>query len=246
MDSIVIKDLEHGYGPEKVIRGLNMTVSAGGIYGLLGPSGCGKTTLLKVILGRLVPQRGTVRVLGSTPGEPGSPVPGSAVGYSPQEIALYEDLSIHETLLFHSRLQRMSRADLKERADHFLRFLDLPDKSAIVRRLSGGERRRVSLAVALLHDPDLLLLDEPTVGLDPELRARIWHYMQGLTKEGKTIVITTHYIEEARNSDRVGMMRHGNLLAEDAPGTLIEHYGLETLEDVFLRLCRRESRGEEG
>ncbi|MCH2267938.1 ABC transporter ATP-binding protein [Candidatus Thalassarchaeum betae] len=242
--AIVVDGLYRGYGSGRsrvdVLQSLGMSVEEGTIYGLLGPSGCGKTTLLKVVLGRLVPEAGDVDVLGSRPGETGSAVPGSAVGYSPQEIALYEDLSIAETFLFHGRLHGMSRDRISARQDWLIGFLDLPDPGWQVGKLSGGQKRRVSLAVALLHEPQLLLLDEPTVGVDPELRARIWDHLREIADGGTTVVLTTHYIDEAGQADRVGLMRNGGLLAEDAPGSLMEPHGHSSLEQTFLMLCRRD------
>jgi len=235
--------LERGYGSLEVLRGLDMHVAAGSIYGLLGPSGCGKTTLLKVLLGRLVPWSGSTVALGGAPGEPGAPVPGPAVGYAPQELALYEDLSIGETLRFHGRLQLLDRTQVAQREAWLLDFLDLPDAERVVGKLSGGQKRRVSLAVALLHEPQLLLLDEPTVGVDPELRARIWDHLRKIADGGTTVVLTTHYIDEAAQADSVGLMRNGRLLAEDAPQALMEPHGHVSLEQTFLLLCRREGGG---
>jgi ABC-type multidrug transport system ATPase subunit len=181
--------------------------------GLLGPSGCGKTTLLKVLLGRHIPDEGTVAVFGRAPHSPGHQVPGGAVGFCPQEVALYADLTISETLRFHASMHQMSFSDFEERKRTLLHMLDLADDSKIVRTLSGGQQRRVSLAAALLHAPDLLVLDEPTVGLDPMLRHRIWEHLTNLARSaGTTIIVTTHYIEEAKAADRVGLMRHGRIL----------------------------------
>ena len=238
--AVECRALERGYGSLEVLRGLDMEVGAGSIYGLLGPSGCGKTTLLKVLLGRLVPWGGTVLALGSAPGEPGAPVPGPAVGYSPQELALYEDLSIGETLRFHGRLQLLEPAQVAQREAWLLDFLDLPDAERGVGKLSGGQKRRVSLAVALLHEPQLLLLDEPTVGVDPELRARLWDHLRTIADGGTAVILTTHYIDEAAQADTVGLMRNGRLLAEDAPQALMEPHGHVSLEQTFLLLCRRE------
>ena len=246
--AIDIANLTRGYGRGKsrvdVLEKLGMKVPSGSIYGLLGPSGCGKTTLLKVVLGRLIPDSGEVSVLGGLPGSKGCAVPGSDVGYSPQEIALYDDLSIHETLLFHGRLHKMSKAAVHDREKWLISFLDLPVSKRQVGKLSGGQRRRVSLAVGLLHEPRLLLLDEPTVGVDPELRARIWSHLKDIAAGGTTIIITTHYIDEAGQADRVGLMRNGALLAEGAPEELMKPHGHKSLEQTFLLLCRRKPRDE--
>jgi len=232
MAAISVEGLVRGYGRIEVLQGLGMTVDDGSIYGLLGPSGCGKTTLLKVILGFLAPESGKVEVKGE--------IPGSDVGYSPQEIALYPDLSIAETLRFHGRLHGMDADRILARQSWLIDFLDLPDPTRTVGKLSGGQKRRVSLAVALLHEPDLLLLDEPTVGVDPELRARLWDHLQEISANGTSIVITTHYIDEARNADRVGLMRDGVLLAEDSPQSVMDSQSASSLEEAFLALCRRE------
>lgn len=232
MAAISVEGLVRGYGRIEVLQGLGMTVDEGSIYGLLGPSGCGKTTLLKVILGFLAPESGKVEVKGE--------IPGSDVGYSPQEIALYPDLSIAETLRFHGRLHGMDANRILARQSWLIDFLDLPDPARTVGKLSGGQKRRVSLAVALLHEPGLLLLDEPTVGVDPELRARLWNHLQEISANGTSIVITTHYIDEARNADRVGLMRDGVLLAEDTPQSVMDSQSASSLEEAFLALCRRE------
>ena len=232
MAAISVERLVRGYGRIEVLQGLGMTVDEGSIYGLLGPSGCGKTTLLKVILGFLAPESGKVEVKGE--------IPGSDVGYSPQEIALYPDLSIAETLRFHGRLHGMDPNRILARQSWLIDFLDLPNPARTVGKLSGGQKRRVSLAVALLHEPGLLLLDEPTVGVDPELRARLWDHLQEISANGTSIVITTHYIDEARNADRVGLMRDGVLLAEDSPQSVMDSQSASSLEEAFLALCRRE------
>jgi len=231
MGAIKIEDLIRGYGKLEVLKGLNMNVDSGSIYGLLGPSGCGKTTLLKVILGFLEPKSGNVNLIAD--------VPGSGVGYSPQEIALYPDLSISETLTFHGRLHSMTVEAIAERQSWLIDFLDLPEASRPVGKLSGGQKRRVSLAIALLHEPELLLLDEPTVGVDPELRARIWDHLSTIASEGTSIVITTHYIDEAARANRVGLMRNGILLAEDSPQSVMNSQNAESLEEAFLALCQR-------
>lgn len=227
--------------PNHVLSNLNMTVAKGTIYGLLGASGCGKTTLLSCIVGRRRLDTGEIYVLGGKPGTKGSGVPGKRVGYMPQEIALYGEFSIKETMMYFGWIFGMETAEINDRLQFLLNFLDLPSQSRLVKNLSGGQQRRVSFAVALMHDPELLILDEPTVGVDPLLRQSIWNHLVQVTKDGhKTVIITTHYIEEARQAHTIGLMRSGRLLAEESPQVLLSMYGCQSLEEVFLKLSRKQ------
>jgi huntingtin len=238
---IEVLDLYHSYGEERVLQGLTMRVQHGSIYGLLGASGCGKTTLLKCIIGMMTPDRGFIDVFGRKPRAPDSGIPGRIVGYMPQDVALYNDLTIEETLIYFGRLYFMERKKMMKQIDYLINMLDLPcDKSRLISTLSGGQMRRVSFAAALIHEPPLVILDEPTAGVDPMLRANIWKYLVDITQKSKiTVIITTHYIEEAKLADRVGLMRQGRLLAEDSPSSLLHKFNLSTLEDVFLALCTK-------
>ena len=193
-----------------------------------------------------------MQVLGRVPGAVSSLVPGRCVGFMPQELALYEEFTAHQNFLFYGQLFGMSDAQIRERETFLLSFLHLPPSTRPIKQLSGGQQRRVSLACALLHSPPLLLLDEPTVGVDPVLRARIWSHLRTLSAQGSTIVITTHYIDEARQADYVGFMRGGKILQEGRPDDIIAQHGCESLEQVFLQLCRRaeeenddDAKGEE-
>lgn len=207
-------------------------------YGLLGPSGSGKTTLLKNVVGQLSPTEGWVKVFGFQPNQPGSQIPGAAIGYMPQELAVYEDFTIKETLWYFGRLYRVPSKVIKERIEFLLTFLDLPRSKRLILNMSGGQKRRVSLASALVHSPPLLILDEPTVGVDPLLRQSIWQHLVTLTQTEKiTVIVTTHYIEEARRANIVGLMRRGKLLAENTPDDLMAKHDSTSLEDVFLKLC---------
>ncbi|KAJ8938909.1 hypothetical protein NQ318_008662 [Aromia moschata] len=210
-------------------------------YGLLGASGCGKTTLLSCIVGRRRLNTGEIWVLGGRPGTRGSGVPGKRVGYMPQEIALYGEFTIKETMMYFGWIFGMNSKEINERLQFLLNFLDLPSQNRMVKNLSGGQQRRVSFAVALMHDPELLILDEPTVGVDPLLRQSIWNHLVQITKDGnKTVIITTHYIEEARQAHTIGLMRSGKLLAEESPHVLLSMYGCTSLEEVFLKLSRKQ------
>uniref|UniRef100_A0A8D8X121 ABC transporter G family member 20 n=3 Tax=Cacopsylla melanoneura TaxID=428564 RepID=A0A8D8X121_9HEMI len=227
--------------PNHVLSNLNMTVAKGTIYGLLGASGCGKTTLLSCIVGRRRLNTGEIWVLGGKPGTKGSGVPGKRVGYMPQEIALYGEFSIAETMMYFGWIFGMETPEIEDRLQFLLNFLDLPSQARLVKNLSGGQQRRVSFAVALMHDPELLILDEPTVGVDPLLRQSIWNHLVQITKDGnKTVIITTHYIEEARQAHTIGLMRSGRLLAEESPQVLLQTYGCQSLEEVFLKLSRKQ------
>uniref|UniRef100_A0A8K9VE44 ATP-binding cassette, sub-family H, member 1 n=1 Tax=Oncorhynchus mykiss TaxID=8022 RepID=A0A8K9VE44_ONCMY len=236
--AIRCREVCRSYGKLKVLSNLNLTVPQGHIYGLLGPSGCGKTTLLKCILGTLKISRGHISVLGKPPAFPGHQVPGRMVGYMPQDLALYNEFSISDTLTFFGRIHGLSSTDTQARMDFLVDFLDLPHNSSLVGKLSGGQKRRVSLGAALLQNPQLLILDEPTVGVDPVLRAKIWQHLVEIVKTGKvSVVITTHYIEEARQANVVGLMRNGRMLAEGEPETLMKQNSAVTLEKAFLQLC---------
>jgi len=229
------------HNPNHVLTNLNMTVAKGTIYGLLGASGCGKTTLLSCIVGRRRLDTGEIWVLGGKPGTKGSGVPGRRVGYMPQEIALYGEFSIKETMMYFGWIFGMETTEINDRLQFLLNFLDLPSQNRLVKNLSGGQQRRVSFAVALMHDPELLILDEPTVGVDPLLRQSIWNHLVQITKDGnKTVIITTHYIEEARQAHTIGLMRSGRLLAEESPQVLLSMYGCQSLEEVFLKLSRKQ------
>ncbi|XP_046456397.1 ABC transporter G family member 20-like isoform X2 [Daphnia pulex] len=216
--------------------------SGGSRYGLLGPSGCGKTTLLSCLVTLRSLNSGEIQVLGHEPGSPKSGVPGPQIGYMPQELALYGDFTIKETLTYFGRLYKLKPTFMKSQLKFLTSLLDLPTSNRYVKTLSGGQQRRVSFAVALFHDPDLLILDEPTVGVDPVLRRSIWnHLVRQSVDHGKTVIVTTHYIEEARQANTIGLMRCGRLLVEDSPDNLLRNYGLSTLEDVFLQLSRKEN-----
>lgn len=215
-----------------VLNNCSMNVPKGSIYALLGSSGCGKTSLLKCILGRLTPESGKIQVFGRKPSY--------GAGYMPQELALFGEFSIEETLTYFGRLYKMTPLMIEERMDFLIELLSLPKKTRIIYELSGGQQRRVSMAVALLHKPPLAILDEPTVGLDPLLRNKIWDYLAMITvKENITVMITTHYIEEARCADVVGLMRGGKLIQENNPDLLLSAYNCKTLEDVFLKVCQQ-------
>lgn len=244
-DAIVAFGVRRAYGSGKsrsiVLKDLDLVLPRGKIYGLLGPSGCGKSTFLKCVTGRLKIHQGKLAVLGKKPNSANHDVPGRLIGYMPQEEALYAEFTVDETVSFCAALHGVTSQALTQKKTFLYGLLELEGISnKMVKNLSGGQKRRVSFACALVHSPQLLVLDEPTVGVDPLLRAKLWAYLQHLTSmdTGPSILITTHYIEEARQADVVGMMRDGNLLAEDSPEVLLNQYSCDSLEEVFLLLCR--------
>ncbi|XP_072934159.1 ABC transporter G family member 20-like [Epargyreus clarus] len=224
-----------------VLKYLDMTVDKGIIYGLLGASGCGKTTLLSCIVGRRSLNSGNVWVLGGKPGEKGSGVPGPRVGYMPQDIALVAEFTVRDAIYYFGRVYGMKNQKLEERFDFLSSLLELPSGGRLIKTLSGGQQRRVSLAAALVHEPELLILDEPTVGLDPVLRERIWEFLAELARGGTTVIITTHYIDETKQAHKIGLLRDGQLLAEDSPDEILRKYDCDTLEEAFLKMALRQT-----
>jgi ABC-2 type transport system ATP-binding protein len=231
------KGLRKGFGKVLAVDDLDLRIAKGTLYGLVGPNGSGKTTAIKILVGLLRPDKGEASVLGER-------VPVSrkrtCLGYMPQDISIYNDLTVHENLEFFGGLFSMSKEQFAKREAGILKVIDLEGRrDAMVSTLSGGMRHRVSLACAMIHDPEVLFLDEPTVGVDPELRAGFWDFFHQLKTQGRTIVLTTHYMDEALRCDIVGMMRNGRLIAEGEPSTLMSATGTANLEDAFLAYARR-------
>ncbi|CAF1087228.1 unnamed protein product [Adineta ricciae] len=237
--AIQLTDVTVHLGNKDVLRSINLTIESGGIFALLGPSGCGKTTLMRILVGRLHPTSnhdGTVGTISIY--DKYSHAFGRLVGYMPQETALHTTNTIEEELFFYGRLANMPTEKLQQRCQFLIHLLELPNKSKLIRKLSGGQQRRVSFALALIHEPNLLILDEPTVGVDPLLRRKIWQHLIEITMNGnRTAIVTTHYIEEARQANIVSFMRHGQLLETDRPDKLLIKHNQQTLEGVFLELC---------
>jgi ABC-2 type transport system ATP-binding protein len=161
------------------------------------------------------------------------------IGYMPQETALYEGLTVKQNMEFYGQIFRLNKSKINERILELLKFIDLEKwDEELVGNLSGGMKHRVSLACTLIHEPEVLFLDEPTVGVDPELRVSFWDYFNHLKANGTTILITTHYMDEARHCDRIGFMRSGQLIAEGEPTKILETSGTNSLEDAFLKFSR--------
>ncbi len=237
--SIETVGLTRKYGSFVAVDGLNLRVERGEVYGLLGPNGAGKTTVIKMLAGILPPDEGEIIVLDRrVPNVDLAP----RIGYMPQETALYTGLTVHQNLQFFGELFGLRGEELAAREARMLRFIDLEQwRNALVRNLSGGMQHRVSLACALMHEPRVMFLDEPTVGVDPELRWAFWDFFRQLKEAGVTMLITTHYMDEACRCDRVGFMRHGKLIAEGRPEELMASCDAVSLEEAFMRFAQEAS-----
>ena len=217
-----------------VLDGIDFEVPRGQIACLLGPSGCGKTTMVDLIIGNTVPVAGSVTVLGER-----APYPHARkmVGYMPQDEALYNDITAEENLRFFGAMVGLGGARLSERINELLRFAKLEsDRKKLVAHYSGGMKRRLSLVVAMLHEPKLLVLDEPTVGLDPAHRRVIWDEFARLAAAGATILVTTHIMDEATRCHRVVMLQNGKIIAQGSPADILKKTGCTDLESAFLAL----------
>jgi len=238
--AVGINEVTFHYGNIKALDALSLEVPAGISFGLLGPNGAGKTTLIRLLVGLLKPKSGSVRVLG----EPPSRRVAYRVGYMPQLHSLYNELSVRQNVDFFAKVNRLSDgAERARRVEDTIRLVDLwPRRNDSVAKLSGGMRQRVSLACAIVHNPPLLLLDEPTVGLDPELRVTFWEHFANLNKQGVTIIISSHTMDDAAHCDRLAFMRSGRVIAQGSPDELRDDTGQTTLEDAFLYYLRSEDR----
>jgi len=229
---IRIENFKQQLGKFVVLENINLDVKKGEILGLLGPSGSGKTTLIKAIVGMSEPSLGSVYVLETK--MPSLAVV-SKIGYMAQSDALYEDLTALDNILFFASLYGMKGKFAKQRAIEVLELVLLQDEGKkLIKNFSGGMKRRLSLAIALVHKPEILILDEPTVGIDPVLRLQFWNEFERLRKEGVTIIITTHVMDEAEHCDRLALIRNGGIIAIGTPNELKEKSGESTVEGAFL------------
>ncbi|MBN2248602.1 MAG: ABC transporter ATP-binding protein [Coriobacteriia bacterium] len=243
MPILAARDIVQSFGDQDVLRGVSLGVDRGEILGLLGPSGAGKTTLVNVLAGVAEPVSGVVMAFGE-------PMPSldlmRRIGYMAQSDALYLDLTARENLEFFGAIYGLRADALKAAADRALRTANLQvEPRKAVRDYSGGMRRRLSLATALLHDPELLILDEPTIGLDPLHRVGIWESFRRLAAEGRTLIVTTHVMDEAERCDRLAMIRDGEFIAMGTPADLKDRAGAPTLEAAFLHFATVESGGRD-
>lgn len=237
-NTIRIQAVTKSFGKKVVLKDINLDIKQGSIYGFIGPSGAGKTTLIKLIVGMDFPDEGSVHLLDEK-------MPNlnilQKIGYMAQSDALYEALTGKENLMFFASLFKLDKTEKQKRITYAAQLVNLTaDLNKRVSAYSGGMKRRLSLAIALIQNPQVLILDEPTVGIDPELRLSIWNELLRLkNEEGKTIIVTTHVMDEAEKCDYIAMVRDGSFIASGTPRQLKEQYNVNSLDEVFLDAGRK-------
>jgi ABC-2 type transport system ATP-binding protein len=230
--AVSVEEVSKSFGRLKALDGVTLRVPKGEIYGLLGPNGAGKTTLIRLICGLLEAQSGTVNVLGQRMPQVGVL---RRIGYMTQQAALYPALSVEENVRFFAAIN-----GAEDGVKDALELVQLYDRRrSVVQTLSGGMRQRCSLACALVHRPELLLLDEPTVGVDPQLRVQFWESFRQMAANGTTMIVSSHVMDEADRCKRLGLIQYGRLLAEGTPAEIRTMGGSQNLEEAFLALAGR-------
>ncbi|MCI1286962.1 ABC transporter ATP-binding protein [Pediococcus pentosaceus] len=230
---IELKNIAKSFGKQNVLKNINLNVQQGQVVGLIGPSGSGKSTIIKIALGMEVADKGTAEIFEAK-------MPNrkllSKIGYMAQTDALYMTLTGFENLKFYAKMKGIKSSELQLQIDHVAEVVDLKDAlNKRVEGYSGGMMRRLSLGIALLGNPKLLILDEPTVGIDPALRRKIWRELKRIKNNGQSILITTHVMDEAEQVDEVALILDGNVIALDSPKNLKRQYDVPSIEDVFLK-----------
>jgi len=243
--AIVIDNLTKKFEDVTAVDGLSLTVEKAELFGLLGPNGAGKTTTINVLSGLLKPTSGSVTVGGYDVEKDPSKVK-ALIGVCPQDTAVFSYLTGRENVELFGNLHAMQKEKLKKKTDELLEKMSLvSDAERRVGKYSGGMRRRINLIMALVHDPEIAFLDEPTVGMDPQSRRAVWDFIKELKKQNKTVILTTHYMEEAEElCDRVGIIDYGKLIALGAPEQLKAKFEAKNLEEVFIQLTGRRIREE--
>ncbi|MEU7318270.1 ABC transporter ATP-binding protein [Streptomyces sp. NPDC007083] len=238
-NAITADGLRKRYGETQAVDGVSLEVTRGEFYGILGPNGAGKTTTMELLEGLREPDEGTAHLLGS-PSWPRDPALLRRIGVQLQASAFFERLTAREQIRTFAALYGVEESH----ADRMLETVGLAEKADTREdKLSGGQAQRLSIACALVHDPELVFLDEPTTGLDPQARRNLWDLLRTLNSSGRTVVLTTHYMDEAETlCDRVAVMDHGKVLRVGPPRALVQELEVDTLEDVFLQLTGREYR----
>lgn len=238
--AIQCEQLTKRFGQRVAVNSLTLAVPKGSIYGFLGPNGSGKSTTIRMLCGLLTPTSGTGTVLGFDVMTQSEEIK-QRIGYMSQKFSLYEDLTVEENLDFYAGVYQLTSSQRKQRKAELIEMAGLKGREKqLSGSLSGGWKQRLALSCALLHNPELLILDEPTAGVDPVSRRIFWDVIHELAKQGITVLVTTHYMDEAQTCDWIGFIFFGNLLAQGTPQELIDGMGVGNLEDVFIELVKRE------
>lgn len=241
--AISCQDLTKDFGKHRVVDHVTLSIPKGSIFGFLGPNGSGKSTTIRILCGLLAPTSGTGQVLGhDIINEPESIK--QKIGYMSQKFSLYEDLTVSENLDFYAGIYGLSPKEAHSRKQELIGLADLAGREKqLAGTLSGGWKQRLALSCALLHQPELLILDEPTAGVDPVSRRIFWDIIQQMAKSGITVLVSTHYMDEAATCHSIGFIFFGRLLATGTPDELMQRLGKDTLDDVFIQFVKEAEKG---
>lgn len=242
MNNIIeIKKLTKRFGDFTAVNNITLNIPSGKIFGLLGPNGAGKSTTIRMIIGVLQPSKGTAVVNGYDVRKDPEKIKAS-IGYMSQKFSLYDDLTVLENLRFYASIYGIKKPIRDERIEQLLEMANLKEKTkTLAQNLSGGWKQRLALSCALIHKPKILILDEPTAGVDPVSRRIFWKMIYELSAQGISVLVTTHYMDEAESCDEVAFIFKGEILAKDSPQLLINRFQVDTLEDVFITFVEQET-----
>jgi ABC-2 type transport system ATP-binding protein len=239
-DTVVVHGLRKTFGTMVAVEGLDLTIHRGEVFGLLGPNGSGKTTTIRMLCGLMVPSGGSATVVGFDVVREAEQIR-RRIGYMSQRFGLYDDLTVTENLTFYASIYGLHGAERRARVAALLDELGLRERTAqLAGTLSGGWKQRLALACATAHRPAMLFLDEPTAGVDPASRRLFWQRIYALAEQGTTILVTTHYMDEAERCQRLAFLSRGKLIAVGTVAEVLEHFHQPTIEDVFIELQRRD------
>lgn len=233
-NAVEVYDLKKVFGKVKAVNGISFHIRKGEIFGLLGPNGSGKSTTIRMLCGVITPTSGTGTILGHDIHEETEFIK-QKIGYMSQHFGLYGDLTVNENLNFYGNIFGMTKSDIEQRKVELIEMANLKGKeNALARTLSGGWKQRLALGCALIHDPEILVLDEPTAGVDPVSRREFWQLITRLAASGVTVLVTTHYMDEAIVCDRIGFIYNGEIISVNTPEGHYEEIGMDNIEDIFI------------
>jgi len=239
-DTVVTRGLTKSFGPLTAVDSLDLSIHQGEVFGLLGPNGSGKTTTIRMLCGLMEPTAGSAQVVGFDVTRQAEQIR-RRIGYMSQRFGLYDDLTVQENIRFYATIYGLHGGERTRRIEELIEELDLtPRVRQLAGTLSGGWKQRLSLACAIAHRPDMLFLDEPTAGVDPASRRLFWQRIHGLAAQGTTILVTTHYMDEAERCERLAFLSRGRLIAVGTVAEVLAQFGQPSVEDVFIELQRRD------